>query len=232
MSSGSKIASETPPEVVLIDDDRLVRRSVKRLLETNGYIAATFDSLHQFLNSGQRPRCGCAILDLNLPDASGLEIQDQLAKSAPTLSVIFLSGYGKVGTSVRAMKAGALDFLEKPVEDSVLLAAVGKAIERSRQLLADQSAREKLQQCFERLSKRERQVFALITSGLLNKQAGAELGLTEKTVKVHRAHVMEKMEAASFADLTKMAEKLGLEAKAPRPSSLGRRLDKSESRDR
>jgi FixJ family two-component response regulator len=219
----SKTAAEQRPEVVLIDDDLLLRRAVERLLKTNGYFATTYDSLRQFLEAGKIPVLGCAILDLNLPDGSGLDIQQALAKSAPTLSVIFLSGHGKVGTSVRAMKAGALDFLEKPVEDHVLLDAVRAAIERSRQLHADHSERLALRQRFERLSARERQVFALITSGLLNKQAGAELGLTEKTIKVHRAHVMEKMEAASFAELTKMAQTLGLEMKPPQPSSLGRR---------
>jgi FixJ family two-component response regulator len=219
----SNAAAEPRPEVVLIDDDRLLRRSIERLLKANGYFATTYDSLRQFLGTGRIPNLGCAILDLNLPDGSGLEIQKELATSAPTLSVIFLSGYGKVGTSVRAMKAGALDFLEKPVEDSALLEAIRAAIERSRQLVADQSERRILRQRFERLSGREREVFTLITSGLLNKQAGAELGVTEKTIKVHRAHVMEKMEAASFAELTRMAQKLGLEAKPPLPSSIGRR---------
>jgi FixJ family two-component response regulator len=219
----SREAVAPHPEVVLIDDDRLLLRSVQRLLKTNGYFATSYDSLRQFLEAGRIPDLGCAILDLNLPDGSGLEIQQELTRSAPTLSVIFLSGYGKVETSVRAMKGGALDFLEKPVEDAVLLEAVRAAIERSRQLLADESERKLLRQRFERLSGREREVFALITSGLLNKQAGAELGLTEKTIKLHRGHVMEKMEAASFAELTKMAQKLGLEAKPPLPSSVGRR---------
>jgi FixJ family two-component response regulator len=219
----SNASGEPRPEVVLIDDDRLLRRSIERLLKAAGYFVTTYDSLRQFLGTGRIPNLGCAILDLNLPDGSGLEIQKELATSAPTLSVIFLSGYGKVGTSVRAMKAGALDFLEKPVEDSVLLEAIRAAIERSRQLVADQSERQMLRQRFERLTGREREVFTLITSGLLNKQAGAELGLTEKTVKVHRGHVMQKMEAASFAELTRMAQKLGLEAKPPLPSSIGRR---------
>jgi FixJ family two-component response regulator len=219
----SNASGEPRPEVVLIDDDRLLRRSIERLLKANGYFATTYDSLRQFLGTGRIPHLGCAILDLNLPDGSGLEIQKELATSAPTLSVIFLSGYGKVGTSVRAMKAGALDFLEKPVEDSVLLEAIRAAIERSRQLVADQSEGQILRQRFERLTGREREVFTLITSGLLNKQAGAELGLTEKTVKVHRGHVMQKMEAGSFAELTRMAQKLGLEAKPPLPSSIGRR---------
>jgi FixJ family two-component response regulator len=219
----SKSAAEPPPDVVLIDDDLLLRRAVVRLLQLNGYFAATYDSLGQFLEAGKIPVLGCAILDLNLPDGSGLDIQKALAKSAPSLPVIFLTGYGKVETSVRAMKAGALDFLEKPVEDDVLLDAVRRAIERSRQLHADHSERLALRRRFERLSARERQVFALITSGLLNKQAGAELGLAEKTIKVHRAHVMEKMEAASFAELTKMAQALGIETEPPQPSSLGRR---------
>jgi FixJ family two-component response regulator len=226
LSRASRKAIRIEAEVVLIDDDSLLRRSVKRLLEANGYPTTTYESLRQFLETGRIPILGCAILDLNLPDASGLEIQDSLAKSAPTLSIIFLSGYGKVGTSVRAMKAGALDFLEKPVEDAILLDAVCMAIERSKHLLADQSERTELQHRYNRLSARERQVFALITSGLLNKQAGAELGLTEKTIKVHRAHVMDKMEADSFAELTKMAQKLGLEATPPQPSSIGRREDR------
>lgn len=219
MSADEKMVNEASPQVVLIDDDRMLCRSIKRLLETSGYPTATYDSPGRFLKAGQIPRFGCAILDLNLPDTSGLDIQDRLTRLAPTLPIIFLTAYGKVGTSVRAMKAGALDFLEKPVEDAALLQAVKAAIERSAQLLVDQSEREALQRRFELLSERERQVFTLITSGLLNKQVGAELGLVEKTIKVHRAHVMEKMKAGSFAELTKMAHKLGLDLKEPLPVS-------------
>ena len=200
--------------VVVIDDDQLFGRSIRRLLEAHGYKTAAFESFDQFKKTRNIPPIGCAILDLNLPDSSGLEIQDSLANIAPALSVVFLTGFGKISATVRAMKAGAVDFLEKPVEDAVLLRTVGGAIDRSKRLFAEQSEVEQLRGRFERLSMRERQVFALITSGLLNKQAGAELGLKEKTIKVHRARVLEKMEVGSLAELAKIAQRLALDAKA------------------
>jgi FixJ family two-component response regulator len=196
--------------VFIIDDDELFRRSIKRVLDAHGYSAATFESLNQFTAAGEVPQIGCAILDLNLPDSNGLEIQQKLACIAPTLSTVFLTGFGKVSATVQAMKAGAVDFLEKPVEDAVLLHAVESAIDRSMRLSEARRELEQLRLNFEELSPRERQVLALITAGLLNKQAAAELGVKEKTIKVHRAQVMSKMGAGSFAELVKMAQRLGL----------------------
>jgi FixJ family two-component response regulator len=211
------------PTVLIVDDDELYRRSIKRVLNASGYAVITYDSLAQFSTAKVFPRLGCAILDLNLPDSDGLEIQSRLAKLTPTLAVIFLSGFGRVSSSVRAMKAGAIDFLEKPIEDLALLKAVECALERSRQLLEETIELDDLRRRFEGLSKREQEVFALITGGLLNKQAGAELGVTEKTVKVHRAQVMAKMGAGSFAELVKAAQRLGLKAN-PHNTVLGTRI--------
>lgn len=196
--------------VVLIEDDHLLRRAVARLLEAHHYAVATYDSLGQFTSAGPVPQVGCAVLDLNLPGASGLEIQQKLGNVAPALSVVFLSGFGKVASTVRAMKAGALDFLEKPVEDAVLLQAVKSGVERSQRSYEEGFELAALRQKFQTLSARERQVLSLITSGLLNKQAAAELGLKEKTVKVHRAKVMAKMGADSFAELVRISQRLGL----------------------
>jgi FixJ family two-component response regulator len=219
LKAAAKQTIEVQPEIVVIDDDRLFRQSIRRLLETHGYKSATYDSLEQLTDAGKIPQVGCAILDLNLPASSGLEIQDRLTKVAPALAVIFLTGFGQVSSSVRAMKAGAVDFLQKPVEDRVLLQAVERAVERSRRLYEERQELGGLRLRFEGLSQREQEVFALITVGLLNKQAGAELGLKEKTVKVHRAQVMAKMGAGSFAELVKIAERLGLKPKSATPAS-------------
>jgi len=201
--------------VVVIDDDALFRRSITRLLETHGYQPKAYESFDNFEASGLIPQAGCVILDLNLPRRGGLEIQNKLAVMAPALCIVFLTGFGQVASSVRAMKSGAVDFLEKPIEDVVLLRAVSFALDRSRSLSRDRAEREQLQRRFEGLTSREREVFALITSGLLNKQAGAELGLTERTVKYHRKRIMEKMEALSLADLAKIAGRIDASEKSP-----------------
>lgn len=198
------------PAVLVIDDDHLFRRSITRILLASGCIVASYESLPQLATGNEVPQVGCAILDLNLPDSNGLGIQQRLAKLAPALSVIFLTGFGQVSSSVRAMKAGAIDFLEKPVEDTVLLQAIERGIERSKRFAHELKDRECLRLRYQVLSRREREVFVLITSGLLNKQAGAELGVTEKTIKAHRAQVMAKMEASSFAELVRIAQRLGL----------------------
>ena len=194
----------------IIDDDQLFSRSIARVLDGQGYSTATYDSLAQLSAIEDIPQLGCAILDLNLMDSDGLQIQERLKKLAPTLAVIFVTGFGQVSSSVRAMKAGAVDFLEKPVEDTTLLRTVERAVEQSKVLYREQRELQDLHRRLKTLSQREREVFALISSGLLNKQAGAELGITEKTVKVHRAQVMAKMGASSFAELVKSAQRLGL----------------------
>lgn len=196
--------------MLVIDDDELFGRSIARVLDGEGYNTATYDSLAQLSAAKDIPQLGCAILDLNLADSDGLQIQECLRKLAPTLAVIFVTGFGRVSSSVRAMKAGAVDFLEKPVEDATLLQTVERAIEQSTTLFRERRELQDLHRRLKSLSQREREVFALISSGLLNKQAGAELGITEKTVKVHRAQVMAKMGANSFAELVKSAQRLGL----------------------
>ena len=218
MKGSGKSIDQIQPVVLIIDDDRLFRRSIKRVLDAHGYSTATYESLNQFIDAGKVPQIGCAILDLNFPDSNGLEIQQKLTYIAPTLSTVFLTGFGKVSSTVQAMKAGAVDFLEKPVEDAVLLQAVESAVGRSMRLYEARCELEELRRRFEGLSPRERQVFALITAGLLNKQAAAELGLKEKTIKVHRAQVMANMGAGSFAELVKMAQRLGLKPRAVSPA--------------
>ncbi len=218
MKTTIKKNNAVQPVTLVIDDDQLFRRSMARILDAHGYTTATYESLAQFAAAKDIPQLGCAILDLNLPDSNGLEIQDRLTRVAPALAVIFLTGFGRVSSSVRAMKAGAVDFLEKPVEDRVLIQAVERAVERSRRLYEERRELEDLRLRFEGLSRREQDVFALITSGLLNKQAGAELGLKEKTIKVHRAQVMAKMGAASFAELVKIAQRLGLKPRSVSPA--------------
>ena len=197
----------------------MFRRSITRLLEEHGHSVAPYESLDQLLERGNIPKLGCALLDLNLPGVGGLEIQKRLAALAPTLAIVFLTGFGKVDSSVRAMKSGAVDFLQKPVEDAVLLEAVELAIDRSRTFNRQRAEHDELRGRFERLSTREREVFALITSGLLNKQAAAELDITEKTIKFHRAHIMKKMEARSLAELAKMEERIRLSDQVVSPPS-------------
>ena len=214
-----KHPAPAPPFVVIVDDDSMFRRSITRLLEEHGHSVAPYESLDQLVETGNIPKLGCALLDLNLPSVGGLEIQKRLAALAPTLAIVFLTGFGKVDSSVRAMKSGAVDFLQKPVDDVVLLQAVELAIDRSKTLNHQRAERDELRGRFERLSTREREVFALITSGLLNKQAAAELDVTEKTIKFHRAHIMKKMEARSLAELAKMAERIHLSDQLVSPPS-------------
>lgn len=154
---------------------------------------------------------GCAIIDLWMPDLNGLALQEELDRKLPHLAVVFVSGNGDIPSSVHAMKAGAVDFLEKPVSGEALLKAVRLAIERTGAMKAARQEVDALRQRYRTLTPREREVFALITAGLLNKQAGAELGTSEKTIKVHRARVMEKMDAGSLADLVRMAQRLHID---------------------
>jgi len=208
----------------------MFRRSITRLLEEHGHSVAPYESLDQLVETGNIPKLGCALLDLNLPGVGGLEVQKSLADLAPTLAIVFLTGFGKVASSVRAMKSGAVDFLQKPVDDVVLLQAVELAIDRSKTLNHQRAERDELRGRFEKLSTREREVFALITSGLLNKQAAAELDVTEKTIKFHRAHIMKKMEALSFAELAKMAERIRLSDQlASSQSGVANRVSKGAS---
>jgi FixJ family two-component response regulator len=203
----------TPIKVAIIDDDESVRKALLRLMKSAGIDAVVFASAQGFLDDPVRQQADCVVTDLRMTGLDGLELQEKLNQVLPDVSVVFLTGYGDIPTSVHAMKAGAVDFLEKPVEEDSLLATIDSAAERSRQSKARRIELVKLEGRYATLTPREREVFALVTAGLLNKQAGAELGAAEKTIKVHRARVMQKMKADSVADLVRMAQRLGVQAK-------------------
>ena len=195
--------------VFVVDDDISVRESLELLIKSGGWQPETFASAHDFLS---RPRATvpcCLVLDVTLPGLNGLELQQQLAERTE-MPIIFITGYGDVPMTVRAMKAGAVEFLTKPFKDDVLLTAIGGAIDRSRAALNRESEMRALKNCYESLTPREREVMALVVSGLLNKQVGGELGISEITVKAHRGQVMRKMKADSLPDLVTMAATLGL----------------------
>lgn len=195
--------------VFVIDDDVSVRESLELLISCAGWQPETFVSAEEFL---ARPRLiapSCLVLDVTLPDLNGLELQNRLADRS-YMPIIFITGYGDVPMTVRAMKAGAAEFLTKPFSDDVLLSAIRHAIERSRHALDLEAEMGELRECYASLSRREREVMALVVTGLLNKQVGGELGISEITVKAHRGKVMRKMKADSLADLVKMAARLHL----------------------
>jgi FixJ family two-component response regulator len=201
--------SPTETTVFVVDDDVSVRESLAALIQVAGWPAQTFASAQAFLDQ-MRPCPGCLVLDVSLPDLNGLELQGRLTHAKSDLPIIFITGYGDVPTSVRAMKAGAIEFLTKPLDEAVLLAAIADAIERSSTTIAAHSNADRLREDYARLTSRERQVMTLITAGLLNKQVGGELGISEITVKAHRGQVMRKMHARSFAELVNMASVLEL----------------------
>jgi FixJ family two-component response regulator len=193
------------PVVFVVDDDVSMRESLDAMIRFAGLKAETFASAQDFL---QRPRAmvpNCLVLDVSLPDLSGLDLQNLVASERTDMPIIFITGYGDVPMTVRAMKAGAVEFLTKPFEDEVLLDAIRHAIERSRAALSEEAGLQPVRDRYASLSKREREVMALVISGLLNKQVGAELGISEITVKVHRRHVMRKMGARTLADLINLA---------------------------
>ena len=201
--------------VFLVDDDASVRRALTRLLRAGGLEVESFPSADALLGALETQEPSCVVADLRMPGLSGLDLQDELARRGLDLPLLFISGRADVTSSVRAMRGGAVDFLEKPVSDVDLLRAVTRALARNREQQAARRERETLQARLARLTPREREVFALVASGLLNKQVGHQLGTTEKTIKVHRARVMEKMEARSLADLVRMAERLGITSPPP-----------------
>lgn len=203
------------PVVYVVDDDPSVRKALERLLRSAGQEAKAFPSAQDFLNFAHPDAPGCLILDVKMPGMSGLELQERMAERNISFPIVFITGYGTVPASVKALKAGAMDFLQKPFEDRDLLDAVSLGIEKHRRLQQEQEEMETLRARLDTLTPREREVFGLVVSGMLNKQVAFHLGTTEKTVKVHRARVMEKMGAQSLADLVRFGEKLGIR------SSLG-----------
>jgi FixJ family two-component response regulator len=196
------------PVVFVVDDDISVRESLELLIRHEGWVPETFGTAEAFLARPQLPVPSCLVLDVTLPDLNGLDLQKRIAADRSGMPIIFITGYGDVPMTVRAMKAGAVEFLTKPFGDEVLLAAIRGAIARSAVALKEEAEKRVLRDRHASLSPREQEVMALVVSGLLNKQVGGELGISEITVKAHRGRMMQKMQALSLADLVGMAAKL------------------------
>lgn len=202
------ITKEGEAIVVVIDDDESVREALFGLFQSVGLVTEMYGSVQQFLDAGKLDKAGCIVLDIRLPGRSGLEFQETLAKSGVAHSVVLISGHVDVQMAVRAMKAGAIDVLPKPVREQDLLEAVNRALAKDRERRVDVVRNQALQAQYATLSERERQVFALVAAGLLNKQIANRVAITEATVKLHRSQVMKKMGAASLAELVRMADSL------------------------
>jgi FixJ family two-component response regulator len=198
--------------VFLIDDDASVRKALTRLIKSAGHDVQAFASAHDFLDNSHVEDRGlaCIVLDVSMPGLSGMDLQHELQDRNSLLPIIFITGHGDIPMSVKAMKEGAVDFLPKPVKEKELLRAIDQALARADQKHAERMEIEDIQRRIERLTQREREVMTLVVRGFLNKQIAAELGTVEKTVKVHRAHVMEKMEVDSLAELVRVAERGGI----------------------
>jgi FixJ family two-component response regulator len=197
--------------VFLVDDDPSVRKALVRLIRSDGYHVQAFASAREFLERGhQSDELGCLILDVRMPGLSGLDLRDQLQAANETVPIIFITGHGDIPMSVKAMKDGAVDFLPKPVHHADLLRAIKQALARAIHEGTERQEMETIQRRLEKLTPREREVMDLVVRGLLNKQIAFELGTVEKTIKVHRARVMRKMEVDSLAELVRMAQRLGI----------------------
>ena len=209
-----------PPVVHVIDDDESIRSALSRLLTVSGYRVATYDSASQFLERGVMDEAGCILLDVNMPGLGGVQLQQHLGETHSELPIIFLTGHGDIAMSVRAIKAGAEDFLAKPVAKEDLLAAIERGLQRYQDQHQGQRHLSELRARIKLLTARELEVFNLVILGLLNKQIAYELGNTERTVKAHRHSIMEKMQAKSLAELVYVASQLGmLDDKAAAPAS-------------
>jgi FixJ family two-component response regulator len=203
--------NQPDPIVFVVDDDASVRKSLSRLLRSGGYTAETFASATEFLASGRHQQSpACLVLDVRMPGLTGMELQERLRALKSTLAIIFITGHGDIPMSVEAMKGGAVDFLPKPFDDTQLLAAVAKAIAKSAHDRQTRGEIESIQERLATLTPREREVLELVVRGMLNKQVAADLGTVEKTIKVHRARVMEKMQVQSLAELVRLAERVGI----------------------
>ncbi len=202
--------AQTTPIVFVVDDDISVRESLEMLIRCGGWQPMIFGSAQEFLTHPRISVPSCLVLDVSLPGLNGLDLQRHVAVERHEMPIIFITGYGDEPMTVRAMKAGALEFLTKPFNDDVLLTAIRTALERSRVALSREVEMKALRDCYASLTGREREVMSLVVSGLLNKQVGNELGISEITVKAHRGKVMQKMKADSIADLVRIAGKLRL----------------------
>jgi RNA polymerase sigma factor (sigma-70 family) len=198
------------PLVFVVDDDTSVRKALARLIRSVGISVETFASAEEFLAREPHEGAACVILDVRMPGLSGLQLQQYLAESGRSLAVIFMTGYGTIPMTVQAMKAGAVDFLEKPFEDQDLIDAVYKALEENRDTVQAGDELRAIKERLDSLTSRQREVFEMVVSGKLNKQIASKLGTSEKTVKAQRAQVMKKMQANSLADLVRLGEKIGI----------------------
>ena len=198
------------PTVFVIDDEPSVRKSLCRLLKVAGYHAEAFASAREFLESQPGPRVGCLVLDVQMPDLNGLELQQALAAADRCLPIVFITGHGDLPTSVRAMKAGAMDFLSKPFDEKDLLDAIARALEKAEQEGKTRAESAEVGKRLETLTPREHEVLLQVLTGHLNKQIAAQLGASEKTIKVHRGRVMRKMQVQSVAELVRLCEKAGI----------------------
>jgi FixJ family two-component response regulator len=201
--------------VYVVDDDAAACKALSRLLRSVGLEVVAFPTAQMFIDAAPTRRPACLVLDVRLPGLGGLDLQSRLGPAQQTLPIVFITGYGNVPMSVRAMKGGAVDFLQKPFEDEDLLAAVQRALALSRRALQENAARVDIERRLETLTRREREVLELVVTGMLNKQIAAELGAAEKTIKVHRGRVMHKMKVKSVAELVRITETAGLRRQSP-----------------
>jgi FixJ family two-component response regulator len=200
----------TAARVHIVDDDDDARKGTARLIEAAGFEARTYASAHDLLNAIEPEMTGCIILDVQLPDQSGLDVQTALAARAVTLPIVFVTGHGQIPDTVRAIQRGAVDFLTKPVDGHVLIAAVERAIAQDAAVRVARAHQKDLQLRYERLTPREREVFLHLIGGQLNKQVAADLEITERTIKMHRANIFQKLEVGSMAEMARMAVDLGI----------------------
>ena len=207
--------TEQVPAIVVIDDDASMRKALENLFKSVGFEVELFSSPQEFLQSQRPDRPGCIVLDVRFPGRSGLDMQRDLTNAEAQLPIIFITGYGDIPMSVRAMKAGAVEFLTKPFRDQDLLDAVGTALEKDRSRRAGEMRLSELRSRYDTLTARERQVMSLVVAGRLNKQIAGELGVSEMTVKMHRRQVMRKMQAAGVAQLVRLADQIGIGAPQP-----------------
>ena len=220
--SGASQPGDLSPVVFVVDDDVSVRESLGSLIRCVGWQTETFESAHAFLARPRHLAPGCLVLDVHLPDLSGMDVQQRIKGDRNYMPIIFITGDGNVPTTVQAMKAGAVEFLTKPICDDALLEAIRSAIERSRAALGQEAELRSLRDRYAGLSRREREVMALVVAGLLNKQVGGELDISEITVKAHRGSAMRKMKARSLPELVNMAAKLSIVAPSPSRLRAGR----------
>lgn len=210
MTDNRSLITDLNPTIFVIDDDASVCKSLSRLLRSFGFEVEAFASAEVFLEREQFDGIGCIILDIRMPGLDGMALQDQLSKADYSMPIIFITGHGDIPMSVRAMKKGAVDFLPKPFDDEELLQAVRRAVEKDIQVRTERGELHQALEQIRQLTPREQEILRYVISGLLNKQIGFKLGIAEKTIKIHRGHIMEKLHVSSVADLVRLAEKAGI----------------------